>query len=89
MADQLILKVVSSADLSVDIRQEIVDLCTRAYEEDFASLWQSFSEAVHVLAYQQEILVNHAHWVTRWLQAGDLAPLRTATTSNFFFINSS
>ncbi len=78
MADHLILKVVSSTDLSEGVRQEIVGLCTRAYEEDFTSLWQTFSEAVHVLAYQREILVSHALWVTRWLQAGDLAPLRTA-----------
>ena len=60
-------------------RAEVVRLCTAAYREDFAFLFSVLPpEAGHVLARLDGELVSHAAWVTRWLYAGDLPPLRTA-----------
>lgn len=57
---------------------EIVALCTRAYEEDLAALMATFHGSVHVLGKEAGQLVSHALWVTRWLQVGSSPPLRTA-----------
>jgi hypothetical protein len=54
-------------------------LCESAYRENFARMFEELPDSVHVLARdEQGALVSHAEWVTRWLQAGDRAPLRTA-----------
>jgi aminoglycoside 2'-N-acetyltransferase I len=78
MTDQLIVAAVARPQLSGQARSEIIQLCNRAYQQDFASLFQTFGDAVHVLARRQGMLVSHALWVTRWLQAGNAPPLRTA-----------
>ena len=64
--------------LAEETREEVIDLCTRAYEEDFRFLMGTFHRATHVLGRLQGRLVTHALWVTRWLQVGDAPPLRTA-----------
>lgn len=58
--------------------KEVVALCSLAYEEDFTALMATFHGSVHVLGWQAGWLVTHALWVTRWLQAGSGAPMRTA-----------
>jgi aminoglycoside 2'-N-acetyltransferase I len=78
MTEQLSLETIARPQLSAQAQSEIIQLCTRAYQEDFASLFDTFSDAVHVLARHEGLLVSHALWVTRWLQAGDAPPLRTA-----------
>jgi len=74
----LTLRVLPSASLSVADRAQIITLCNRAYEEDIQPLLETFVDATHVLGYHQELLVSHALWVTRQLQAGDAPFLRTA-----------
>jgi aminoglycoside 2'-N-acetyltransferase I len=66
--------------MSATEQQEITTLCTRAYQEDFTSILPSFPEAIHILARTgtEARIVSHALWVTRWLQVGSSAPLRTA-----------
>ena len=76
MSDQLRIEVVSSESLSGDDRENIIALCSRAYEEDFELL--PFGEATHVLGYYAGRLASHAMWVTRWLQPGNEPPLCTA-----------
>jgi aminoglycoside 2'-N-acetyltransferase I len=78
MTDQLVVDAIARPQLSAQARSEIIQLCSRAYQQDFASLFETFGDAVHVLARRQGVLVSHALWVTRWLQAGDAPPLRTA-----------
>jgi aminoglycoside 2'-N-acetyltransferase I len=58
--------------------REIIDLCSVAYDEDFAALFRTLPDTTHILARQGNRLVSHACWVVRWLQPGDLRPLRTA-----------
>jgi len=63
--------------LSPAQRTELIGLCTRAYEEDFAPYFQHFGEATHVVATVAGRAVSHALWVARRLDyAGQ--PLRTA-----------
>ncbi len=64
--------------LTPEQRQAIVRLCTEAYDEDFSRIFEMLPGSVHVLAYREAELVGHACWVTRWLQPGEHAPLRTA-----------
>lgn len=84
MAPELQLTTVRGCDLTPGQRTAIVDLVVRAYEEDLASLFESFSDATHVLGTLHTapdgagVLASHALWVTRWLQIGSGPLLRTA-----------
>ena len=72
------IEVVHSKVLSENLKKEIISLCNRAYEEDMENLFETFVNATHVLGYYGDSLVCHALWVTRYLQAGNNPPMRTA-----------
>lgn len=72
------LSVAPADHLSVVARKEIIALCAAAFDEDFGRLFDLLPGSTHVLARLDGRLVGHACWVTRWLQPGELAPLRTA-----------
>ena len=57
---------------------EIRELCREAYDEDLSDTLEQLTPAVHVLGWLDSVLVAHALWVTRWLQAGDAPLLKTA-----------
>lgn len=76
--DSFEIKVFDSSALSPSLREEIIALCNRAYEEDLGPLFETFTGAVHLLGYCESILVSHALWVTRYLQAGAGPLMRTA-----------
>jgi len=78
-----------TGDLSAADKQAITSLCSRAFHEDFSSLFTYITDCAHVLAYLDnagspgaaagDALLGHASWSTRWLKpAGCPAPLRTA-----------
>ena len=75
--DLFTIQVVHSAAISEALRGEIISLCIRAYEENLQALYETFDSPTHVLGYCDEVLVSHAMWVTRYLQPGNLQPLRT------------
>jgi aminoglycoside 2'-N-acetyltransferase I len=73
------LELVSADMLDQAARAEIIDLCEAAYGEDFTRLFEELTGSVHVLARDERgVLLSHAEWVTRWLQAGEHPVLRTA-----------
>jgi aminoglycoside 2'-N-acetyltransferase I len=73
------LEVVAADALNHAARAEIIDLCQSAYREDFTRLFEELPGSIHVLARDERgLLVNHAEWVTRWLQPADHRALRTA-----------
>ena len=72
------LRVANATALTADERAGIVALCDAAFGEPFAHLFDEFPGSVHVLGVREGAIVSHAAWVTRWLQAGDRPPLRTA-----------
>lgn len=77
-SNHLAITVITSPDLSEADRAAVIALCSRAFETDFAPLFNTFHEPTHVLAKLDGVLVSHALWVTRWLQAGHGPLLRTA-----------
>ncbi|HET8629061.1 MAG TPA: GNAT family N-acetyltransferase [Thermomicrobiales bacterium] len=72
------LAVRPAAALTVGEREEIVALCTCAFDEDFAGRFDLLPpDAGHVLARLEGRLVGHACWATRWLQPPGQPPLRS------------
>ncbi|HVB64575.1 MAG TPA: GNAT family N-acetyltransferase [Nitrolancea sp.] len=68
------LSVLPTAALSESVKIEIVDLCTRAFDEDFSELFPLVAGAVapmHVLARLNGKLVSHAMWSERPLFLAD------------------
>jgi aminoglycoside 2'-N-acetyltransferase I len=78
MNKNLILKITPTDQLSKRERAAVIDLCSRAYEEDYDPYLATFEGAVHILGNLDGELVSHALWITRWLQMGKGPLLRTA-----------
>jgi len=78
MMDKLKLETIPKYQLSTVDYKGIVDLCSRAFKEEYAPFMKTFDDSIHILARQDGVLVSHALWITRWLQIGQDALLRTA-----------
>ena len=79
LADGVALSVVPGSQLSDAGRDEVVALCSEAYEVDFSEYLAWLRGVTHVFARERGgRLVSHACWVTRWLQPGTGPLLRTA-----------
>lgn len=63
--DSIQIEVWPGASLNAHQRAEIIELCSRAYEEDFASLFDDFAATTHVLAAVGGRWVSHALWIER------------------------
>lgn len=59
------IDVLPGASLTARQRAEIIALCSRAYEEDFSSLFEDFAATTHVLAAVGGRWVSHALWIER------------------------
>ncbi len=78
MDEGLEIRVVPGTALDPVLREAILILCYRAYEEDLGPLFDTWKEPVHLLGFYGGKLVSHALWVTRYLQVGEGPLLRTA-----------
>ncbi len=78
MSNQLELKIIPKIQLSAVDTTKIISLCSLAFEEDYAPYHNSFDDSIHILGYLEDVLVNHALWITRWLQIGNGPLLRAA-----------
>ncbi|MCX5758639.1 MAG: GNAT family N-acetyltransferase, partial [Candidatus Hydrogenedentes bacterium] len=76
--DDVQISVVSGNGLTPAARAEILTFCCRAYGEDLAALFETFTGTTHVIGRYCRELASHACWVTRWLQPEGMAALRTA-----------
>ena len=72
------LSLVHSDDMAAPLRRVVLDLCTRAYAEDFEPYLRLLSPAVHLLGRLHGELVTHAAWIERDLHSPPTGPLRTA-----------
>ena len=73
------LEVIHGDRLDPRVKAEIVALCEAAYNEDFSTAFEEFTDPVHVIARDARgALVSHAMWVARGLQPDGHHPLRTA-----------
>jgi len=76
--DVLTIAAAKVEDLSQAERDEIIQLCTEAYEEDFSDFFRTMPGTTHLLGRVAGRLVSHLAWVTRWLQPEGLPRLETA-----------
>jgi aminoglycoside 2'-N-acetyltransferase I len=76
--DFLSILVVKASNLTNRQYDEILALCSQAYEENFAPYLQLLTSATHLLAYDENELVSHAAWVERELHQEGLGALQTA-----------
>ena len=65
-------------DLSQSEIEEIVELCSLAFEEPYGKYLDTFPNPTHVLGRQNGVLVSHALWITRWMQVKGKRPMKTA-----------
>ena len=75
------LSVIPSHQLTGEQRSRSIDLCSRAFNLDFTTLFPLLDKSVdpiHVLAEIDSHLVGHAVWTTRWIQPAGTPALRTA-----------
>jgi aminoglycoside 2'-N-acetyltransferase I len=72
------VEIVKSTALPESSLEEIRDLCTEAYREDFSHAFERLGPGVHVIGRRGGRIVSHAMWVDRALQVGDGVRLRTA-----------
>jgi hypothetical protein len=73
------LTVAPTSALDAADKAAIVAVCTRAFAEDFSSLFDLVEDARHVLAHLDGRLVGHACWATRWLQPAGCPPCARPT----------
>lgn len=78
MNAELSISVVRGEDLTPRERDEWLALCSKAFGIDYEPFARTFRDPTHVIARVGGVATSHALWVTRWLQPGDLPPLRTA-----------
>jgi aminoglycoside 2'-N-acetyltransferase I len=80
MTTSIEVKSFKTEELSVALRNAIVDVCVMAHqEEDFRNLFSYVSSGGrHFLAFLSEQLVSHAMVTTRWLQPEGHPLLKTA-----------
>jgi hypothetical protein len=74
----LSIEVMDSRAISMSTLRGIADLCTEAYQEDFAGSFALLGPGVHVIGRAEGRIVSHAMWVVRELHAGTRPPLRAA-----------
>jgi aminoglycoside 2'-N-acetyltransferase I len=73
------IEIVNSKAIPETTLQEIRDLCTEAYAEDFSQAFELLGPGVHVIGRLNGRIVAHAMWVDRTLQVVNGATtLRTA-----------
>src|SRR5687767_7446900 len=72
------IDVIESKTLPASTLQEVIDLCTEAYAEDFSHAFDLLGPGSHVIGHLDGRIVSHAMWVDRTLQVGTGATLNTA-----------
>jgi GNAT superfamily N-acetyltransferase len=77
-ASDLEVRLIPSQGMSVELRAQIRELCSIAYQEDFTAYLQLLSPAMHFLGWFNGELVTHVAWVERELRVGGLGSLRSA-----------
>lgn len=51
-------------------REQIIDLCSKAFRIDYRPFIESFGETVHVIGYLGDEIISHALWLRRPLRVG-------------------
>jgi len=75
---ELVIGVHRQAELAAGEYAAIIDLCSLAYDEDFAEIIAFFVDPVHIIGRVGGAIVSHAAFIERWLQPAGLPLLRCA-----------
>src|SRR5690242_12253316 len=78
MSDIIAVAHFQSADLSREAMAAVRDLCDAAYGCPTQPFFDSLGPGDHLLGRSEGQIVSHLMWITRWLEPGGLAPVRTA-----------
>ncbi len=78
MKMELDIAVKKNKDLTEQELEDIVTLCSHAFNENFRPYMKSFINATHILGYYNGALVSHVLWLNRWTRAGDSPIMKTA-----------
>ncbi len=74
----LAMRILREPDFAARQRQNVIRLCEAAFAEDFGRLFTRRPGAMHLLAFQDEVLVGHACWASRRLRMEDRTDLAAA-----------
>jgi aminoglycoside 2'-N-acetyltransferase I len=78
LSDPLFITISRTTDLTIHQYDQVLALCSTAFECNFAPFLETFGNSTHILGLLDECLVCHALWITRWFQTDNLPILRTA-----------
>jgi aminoglycoside 2'-N-acetyltransferase I len=78
MKMELELAVKKNRDLSEKELEEIITLCSNAFNEDFRPYMKDFIGSRHILGYYEDVLVSHVLWLNRWIRIENTPLLKTA-----------
>jgi len=78
LSEKITIEINTKESLSQPEINEIIHLCSTAFDEDFTIYYKTFIDPIHLLARIDGELVSHALWITRWLQIRGQKPMRTA-----------
>ncbi|WP_081763240.1 GNAT family N-acetyltransferase [Imhoffiella purpurea] len=71
------IEIKPSSNLSTALKDELIRLCTEAYEEQYEEILDELGPATHLLGFIEERLIAHALYINRNLQTNDRS-FRTA-----------
>ena len=72
------IKVKKNQDLTGQELEDIITLCSKAFNEDFHPYMKDFIGGTHILGYYEDTLVSHALWLDRWVRIENKPLLETA-----------
>ena len=75
---ELELSVKKNRDLSEQELENIIKLCSNAFNEDFHPYMKNFVGATQILGYYEDNLVSHVLWLDRWIRIENKPLLKTA-----------
>lgn len=65
------IRVLPHHALPAALARQLLDVCSDAYEEDFAPFFSLLGDATHLLLMDGDTILSHAAWVPRVLRYGD------------------
>ena len=72
------LVVKKNHDLSPEELENVITLCSNAFNEDFRPYMKDFAGGIHILGCYENRLVSQVLWLNRWVRIENTPLLRTA-----------
>jgi len=72
------LKVKKNRYLTEEDIEDVINLCSNAFNEDFRPYMKDFVGGTHILGYCEDVLVSHVLWLNRWVRIENQLLLKTS-----------